>query len=185
MCGILGGWTQTRLPREAIDGALDRLRHRGPDDSGFHESDPAFLAMRRLSIIDLNTGHQPIFNEDGSVAVVLNGEIYNYVELMSELKSRGHAFRTASDTEVLAHLYEERGAEVVRALRGMFAFAVWDGRKLDLFLARDRVGKKRLYYTRTKDGGLLFASELKALKPLAAAAGECWRIREQSIYDYM
>ena len=185
MCGILGGWTQSKLPREAIDDALGRLRHRGPDDAGFHQSGPTFLAMRRLSIIDLKGGHQPIFNEDGSVAVVLNGEIYNYVELMRELSARGHVFRTASDTEVLAHLYEERGQEMVCELRGMFAFAIWDGRKQQLFVARDRFGKKPLYYTRTKEGGLIFASELKALKPLAAAAGQSWRIRDQAIYDYL
>ena len=185
MCGILGGWTQSKLPREAIDDALGRLRHRGPDDAGFHQSGPMFLAMRRLSIIDLKGGHQPIFNEDGSVAVVLNGEIYNYVELMRELSARGHVFRTASDTEVLAHLYEERGQEMVCELRGMFAFAIWDGRKQQLFVARDRFGKKPLYYTRTKEGGLIFASELKALKPLAAAAGQSWRIRDQAIYDYL
>src|SRR5438046_872676 len=104
---------------------------------------------------------------------------------MSDLKARGHVFRTSSDTEVLVHLYEEHGEEMVKQLRGMFAFALWDERRKSLFLARDRFGKKPLYYTRTKTGGLLFASELKALKPLAIAAGERWRVREQSIYDYL
>src|SRR5205807_2073977 len=120
-----------------------------------------------------------------SISVVLNGEIYNYVELMSELKASGHVFRTSSDTEVLVHLYEERGEEMLKVLRGMFAFALWDERRKSLFLARDRFGKKPLYYTRTKTGGLLFASELKALKPLAIAVGERWQIRNQSIYDYL
>src|SRR2546426_880120 len=185
MCGILGGWTQSKLPREAIEEALCRLRHRGPDNAGIHESGLVFLGIRRLSIIDLNGGHQPMFNEDGSLAVVLNGEIYNYVEKMSELKACGHVFRTASDTEVLVHLYEERGEQMLNELRGMFAFAIWDLRKRKLFLARDRFGKKPIYYTRTKDGGFLFASELKALKSLAGAAGEAWKIRGQAIYDYL
>src|SRR5207248_619730 len=154
-------------------------------DAGYHQIGPAFLAMRRLAIIDLKSGHQPIFNEDGGIAVVLNGEIYNYLELMSELRACGHTFRTASDTETLVHLYEERGEQMVSELRGMFAFAIWDGRKQQLFLARDRFGKKPLYYTRTKSGGFLFASELKALRPLMAAVGEQWRIRDQSIYDYL
>src|SRR5438477_6225201 len=185
MCGILGAWKRDGLPREAVEQALCQLRHRGPDDAGYFESSPVFLAMRRLAIIDVKGGHQPIFNEDGSIAVVLNGEIYNYVELMSALRTGGHTFRTASDTEVLAHLYEERGQEMVGELRGMFAFAIWDGKKRQLFAARDRFGKKPLYYTRTKDGGLLFASELKALKPLVAAAGQTWKIRDQAIYDYL
>jgi len=185
MCGILGGWTQTRLPREAIEGALDRLRHRGPDHSGVFQDGPAFLGMRRLAIIDLEGGHQPLFNEDGSVSVVFNGEIYNYRELAAQLKKQGHHFQTESDTEVLVHLYEQRGDDMTKELRGMFAFALWDGRKRRLFLARDRFGKKPLYYTRIKDGGFLFASELKALKPLAALLGEQWKIRGQAIYDYL
>jgi asparagine synthase (glutamine-hydrolysing) len=185
MCGILGGWSAQPIPREGIDEALKRLAHRGPDDSGLFSSAPAFLGSRRLSIIDLEGGHQPIANEDGSVVVVLNGEIYNYVELMADLKTRGHTFRTASDTETLVHLYEERGEELVKALRGMFAFAIWDGPRKRLFLARDRFGKKPLFYSRLRDGGLLFASELKALRPLALAASENWQIRDQGIYDYL
>ena len=174
-----------RIPREAIDEGLARMVHRGPDAAGLYENGSVFLGIRRLSIIDVAGGKQPVFNEDRSVVVVLNGEIYNYVELMAELKAGGHAFTTRSDTEVLVHLYEEMGEAMVSKLRGMYAFAIWDERRQSLFLARDRLGKKPLYYTRTKEGGFLFASELKALKPLAQAGGEKWRIRQQGIYDYL
>jgi asparagine synthase (glutamine-hydrolysing) len=142
-----------------------RLVHRGPDSDGvFHDGGVA-LAMRRLSIIDLERGDQPIANEDGSVVVVQNGEIYNYRELRGELERRGHRFATASDTEVLVHLYEEHGEGFVRRLRGMFAIALWDGRERRLLLARDRFGIKPLYY-RLAGGALSFASELKAMLEL-------------------
>jgi asparagine synthase (glutamine-hydrolysing) len=139
-----------------------RLTHRGPDSDGlFHEGGIA-LAMRRLSIIDLEHGDQPISNEDGSVTVVQNGEIYNYRELRGELEARGHRFRTSSDTEVLVHLYEEHGDGLVERLRGMFAIALWDSRSHRLLLARDRFGIKPLYYRLAGDT-LSFASELKAM----------------------
>jgi asparagine synthase (glutamine-hydrolysing) len=140
----------------------ERLVHRGPDSDGTFRDGGVALAMRRLSIIDLEGGDQPIANEDGSVAVVQNGEIYNYRELRGELERRGHRFATHSDTEVLVHLYEEHGAEFVERLRGMFAIALWDARERRLLLARDRFGIKPLYY-RLLDGTLSFASELKAL----------------------
>jgi asparagine synthase (glutamine-hydrolysing) len=147
---------------EAVKAMNARLVHRGPDSEGvFHDSGVA-LAMRRLSIIDLEHGDQPISNEDGSVTVVQNGEIYNYRELRGELERRGHRFATASDTEVLVHLYEEHGAGLVERLRGMFAIALWDAREQRLLLARDRFGIKPLYY-REVGGTLSFASELKAL----------------------
>ncbi len=139
-----------------------RLVHRGPDSDGVFADDGVALAMRRLSIIDLEGGDQPIANEDGSVTVVQNGEIYNYRELRRELESRGHRFATSSDTEVLVHLYEEHGEGFVGRLRGMFAIALWDARERRLLLARDRFGIKPLYY-RLDDGTLGFASELKAL----------------------
>ena len=175
------------MPREAIAEALCRLQHRGPDDGGLHQSEGVFVGVRRLAIIDLAGGHQPVCNEDGSVVAVLNGEIYNYVELMHALKAKGHGFKSACDTEVLVHLYEEHLEEMVKELRGMFAFAIWDARRQRLFLARDRFGKKPLYYMHpcASGGGLLFASELKALKPLVAAAGAHWQLRDQSIYDYL
>jgi len=164
MCGIAG---QLRLGANAdaaqIRAMCDRIRHRGPDDEGFHVDGPCGLGMRRLSIIDLSTGHQPISNEDGTVWVVFNGEIYSYQELRSDLIARGHRFKTNSDTETLLHLYEEFGPQGVAKLRGMFAYAIWDSRKRLLFLARDRFGKKPLYYAVTP-AGLTFASELKCLR---------------------
>jgi asparagine synthase (glutamine-hydrolysing) len=140
----------------------DTLAHRGPDDEGFLFTREVGLAMRRLSIIDVAGGRQPVHNEDGTVTVVLNGEIYNYRDLGAGLRARGHGFRSASDTEVIAHLYEERGIACVDELRGMFAFALWDARTDTLVIARDRLGVKPLYYW-TNARRLVFASELKAL----------------------
>jgi asparagine synthase (glutamine-hydrolysing) len=138
------------------------IAHRGPDDEGIHVAGPIGLGMRRLSIIDVAGGSQPIFNETGEVSIVFNGEVYNHKELRRWLLARGHQFTTKSDTEAVLHLYEERGAECVADLRGMFAFAIWDDRRRTLMLARDRFGKKPLYYA-ADAGGLAFASELKSL----------------------
>ncbi len=143
------------------------LRHRGPDSEGVYIADGIGLAMRRLAVIDLVTGDQPMSNEDGSVWIVFNGEIYNYSSLRPILEAKGHTFRTQGDTEVVLHLYEEYGQGCVKHLRGMFALAVWDARTRRLFLARDRVGKKPLYYA-VQDGTLLFGSELKSLLPAIA-----------------
>src|SRR5579885_1907765 len=168
MCGIAGfAGDDQRLSHderaEVLARMLGVIRHRGPDDEGALVSDSVALGMRRLSIIDLACGHQPMSGEDGAVTVVFNGEIYNYRELQPELVGRGHRFRTNSDTETIVHAYEERGAACVESLRGMFAFAVWDERKRELFIARDRVGKKPLYYALTPRGTLVFGSELKSL----------------------
>ncbi|MFF4348678.1 asparagine synthase (glutamine-hydrolyzing) [Streptomyces sp. NPDC001530] len=138
------------------------IAHRGPDGEGFHNGPSVALGMRRLAIIDVAGGDQPVFNEDRTVVAVFNGEIYNFPELRTELRNRGHRFRTASDSECLVHLYEEHGEELVHHLRGMFAFALWDANRRRLVLARDRVGKKPLYYQHA-GGELVFASELKAL----------------------
>jgi asparagine synthase (glutamine-hydrolysing) len=164
MCGICG---LVSLRGEVVDpgvlGAMNEtLVHRGPDSGGAFVDGPVGLAARRLSVIDLAGGDQPVANEDGAVQVVQNGEIYNYRELRRDLERRGHSFRTHGDTEVLVHLYEERGVSFVEALRGMFAVALWDGRRRRLVLARDRFGIKPLYY-RVEQGELSFGSELKAL----------------------
>ena len=138
------------------------LEHRGPDSRGLHHRGRAGIGIQRLRVIDLSTGDQPIFNEDRSVVVVMNGEIYNYRELRAELQARGHTFATQGDTEVIVHLYEEYGADCVRHLHGMFAFSLWDERRQQLLLARDRVGKKPLLY-HLRDGVLSWASEMGAL----------------------
>ncbi|MGE5745970.1 MAG: asparagine synthase (glutamine-hydrolyzing) [Solirubrobacterales bacterium] len=165
MCGICGlvSLDGATAPDPAALAAMNEtLVHRGPDSDGSVIDGPAGLAMRRLSIIDLAGGDQPIANEDGRIQVIQNGEIYNYRELRNELRGRGHTFSTHSDTEVLVHLYEERGPAFVEALRGMFALAIWDARHGRLVLARDRFGIKPLYY-RVAGGAVSFASELKAL----------------------
>jgi asparagine synthase (glutamine-hydrolysing) len=164
MCGICG---LASLDGNAVDatplaGMSETIRHRGPDSEGSIVDGPVAFAVRRLSIIDIAGGDQPIANEDGTVHVVQNGEIYTHLELRALLERKGHVFRTQSDTEVLVHLYEEEGPEFVRLLRGMFAVAVWDSRRRRLVLARDPFGIKPLYYS-TAGGTLAFASELKAL----------------------
>jgi asparagine synthase (glutamine-hydrolysing) len=162
ICGVVAGEQEGVPDLEAVARMSGRLVHRGPDDDGLYAEGPVALAARRLSIIDLDHGHQPIANEDGSAVVVQNGEIYNYRELKRELEGRGHRFATDCDTEVLVHLYEEYGDGFVERLRGMFAIALWDERRQRLLLARDRFGIKPLYY-RVAAGELSFASELKAM----------------------
>ncbi|MCM2267137.1 MAG: asparagine synthase (glutamine-hydrolyzing) [Elusimicrobiales bacterium] len=165
MCGIVGIYNYgSGLPvtREALKAMNDLIVHRGPDDEGYFTHESIGLAMRRLSIIDISTGHQPISNEDENLHIVFNGEIYNFQELRQGLLARGHKFRTRSDTEVILHLYEEKGEDFPKELRGMFAVAIWDKRKKRLTLARDRMGKKPLYYAVTPSF-FAFASELRAL----------------------
>ena len=171
MCGIAGFVDFQRAsnarPAEERARILENMcrviTHRGPDDQGVMVADGVALGMRRLSIIDLAGGHQPISNENGAVNIVFNGEIYNYRDLQKELESLGHTFATSSDTETIVHAYEEYGDHCVDHLRGMFAFAIWDDREKKLFIARDRVGKKPLYYSVTRSGTLVFGSELKCL----------------------
>jgi len=166
MCGIAGIFDprQASAIDEGVLRAMNEVqRHRGPDDGGLHVDAGVGLAHRRLSIIDLSSGHQPLYNEDSTVAVVYNGEIYNFEDLARELKQRGHQFRTHCDTEVIVHAWEEWGEGCVQRFRGMFAFALWDSRRQLLFLARDRLGIKPLYYGTLPDGKVVFGSELKAL----------------------
>src|ERR1017187_5673594 len=165
MCGICGIFhfdPAQRVNRDLLKAMNRQIVHRGPDDDGFFVENNVGLAMRRLSIIDIQTGHQPLSNEDGSVWIVFNGEIYNHQNLRKELQARGHRYRTKSDTETIVHLYEEYGQQCVEHLRGMFAFALWDRSKRGLFIARDRLGIKPLYY-RYDGNTLLFGSEIKAI----------------------
>src|SRR5437762_9218029 len=177
MCGICGIIGDT--------GRLDKMSatlvHRGPDSDGSFVDGDVGLAARRLSIIDLETGDQPLSNEDGTVTVVQNGEIYNYEELRRELERAGHRFRTHGDTEVLAHAYEEWGERFAERLRGMFAIALWDAPRRRLLLARDRFGIKPLYVAQEGEA-LYFASELAAIRRGGSAAAE---IDPQAIYAYM
>ena len=167
MCGIAGFISRTTDRSDERGSLLDAMcrviTHRGPDEQGMAIEGRAALGMRRLSIIDLATGQQPIYNTDRSKLIVFNGEIYNYRELKKDLESRGHKFRTNSDTETIVQAYDEFGPASVKMLRGMFAFAIWDAREQSLFLARDRVGKKPLFYTVTSEGEFVFGSELKVL----------------------
>lgn len=189
MCGIAGFVVQST----AVDTSLtlqamaDAIAHRGPDDDGYYEAEAKKsdhrigLAHRRLSIIDLDAGHQPISNEDGSVQIVFNGEIYNFQSLRDELLARGHQFKTASDTETIVHAYEEYGDDCVEHLRGMFAFAIWDARRDRLFLARDRFGKKPLFLCKFKDT-FLFSSEIKSILQFPRFER---RIDKQAVWEYL
>src|SRR5436190_9919602 len=180
MCGVAGFSLRNGSANAAtVQAMCDQIRHRGPDDQGIHVDRGCGIGMRRLSIIDLSTGHQPLSNEDGSVWVVFNGEIYNYQELRQRLIGQGHRFRTNSDTETLVHLYEEDGVEGFAELRGMFAFCIWDARQQRMLLVRDRFGKKPLYYAETPSG-LYFGSELKCLR----AAGVPLELDEEALRLY-
>lgn len=184
MCGICGiVWSDPSRPvdRNLIEAMTKAIAHRGPDGSGIHLEPGVALGHRRLSIIDLATGAQPLSNEDETVWVTFNGEIYNFQSLRPELEFKGHRFRTESDTEVLVHLWEEMGPAMLGRLRGMFAFALWDGRTRTLFLARDRLGKKPLVYSEDAEG-IRFASELKSL---TSDPSFDRTVDENSIDDYL
>jgi len=183
MCGISGIYHYANdepVDDRTLQRMTDVIAHRGPDDHGYYFDQHAGLGHRRLSIIDVAGGKQPIFNEDGKVAIVFNGEIYNYLELARHVEQRGHKLVTRSDTETIVHLYEEYGEDCVAMLHGMFAFAIWDSRKSVMLLARDRLGKKPLYYA-CLDGRLVFGSELKSVieNPLIPRG-----IDEESLADY-
>lgn len=190
MCGIAGIFdTQGKCDIDQI--LLARMNqaqhHRGPDETGLHAEPGVGLAHKRLSIIDLSSGHQPLFNEDGSVVVVFNGEIYNFVELMPELQALGHTFRTHCDTEVIVHAWEQWGEKCVERFRGMFAFALWDRNQQTLFMARDRMGVKPLYYALLDDGQLVFGSELKVLTahPNLRREIDPYAVEEYFAYGYV
>jgi asparagine synthase (glutamine-hydrolysing) len=173
MCGIAGivDTARENVDAETVHRMCQSIVHRGPDDEGIFVKGGVGLGMRRLSIIDLKGGHQPVFNEDRSVWIVFNGEIYNFPELRRDLEQRGHRFYTNSDTEVIVHLYEDHGPDCVKSLRGMFAFALYDERKRKLLLARDRLGKKPLHYA-LSNGRLFFGSEIKAILAVAPHLAE-------------
>ncbi|MCM8824817.1 MAG: asparagine synthase (glutamine-hydrolyzing) [Candidatus Omnitrophica bacterium] len=163
MCGICGIVKRNkRVSQEDVRKMASTMIHRGPDEEGYKIFDSAGLGHRRLSIIDLTTGRQPISNEDDSIFLVCNGEVYNFKQLRKVLEDKGHIFKTKTDSEVILHLYEQHGTQCLKFLRGMFAFGIWDNRKRTLFLSRDRLGKKPLVYS-VKDGDIYFASEIKAL----------------------
>jgi asparagine synthase (glutamine-hydrolysing) len=180
IAGIVGEKDDGRIDREIIHRMCQTIIHRGPDDEGLFVNNGVGLGMRRLSIIDLAGGHQPVFNEDRTVCLVFNGEIYNFRELRRELEGHGHHFQSDSDTEVIVHLYEDLGADCVHRLRGMFAFALFDENHRRLLLARDRLGKKPLHYA-LLGGRLLFGSEIKVL---LAAAPELSEIHTQALWQY-
>jgi len=184
MCGICGIFNFDRrklVERAPLEAMNQQIEHRGPDEAGFYLSENIGLAMRRLSIIDLRTGQQPMTNENETIWLVFNGEIYNHDELRVQLEALGHRYRTHSDTETIVHLYEEYGRECVKYLRGMFAFALWDARQRRLFLARDRVGIKPLYYRRTP-GAFLWGSEIKALLAFPGTRAE---LNREALPEYL
>ncbi len=184
MCGIagfVGFHASTEEAAWQVHAMCDAIRHRGPDADGYHVADGVALGMRRLSIIDVGGGRQPIYNEDGSVVVVFNGEIYNHHALRQELEASGHRFRTHSDTEVLVHLYEDFGVEMVTRLHGMFAFAIWDSRNRSLLIARDRTGMKPLSYLESPEG-LVFCSELRSL---VAFRSDHLRVSPGAVMQYL
>jgi asparagine synthase (glutamine-hydrolysing) len=190
MCGIVGIVDmrgKREINRELLGRMNESQHHRGPDEGGLHTEPGVGLGHRRLSIIDLSSGQQPLFNEDGSVVVTYNGEIYNFPELMKELTMLGHGFRTHCDTEVIVHAWEQWGERCVDRFRGMFAFGLWDRNKNTLFLARDRLGVKPLYYAVAADGMLVFGSELKALRAYPSLPRETdpCAIEEYFAYGYI
>jgi asparagine synthase (glutamine-hydrolysing) len=186
MCGINGIAFSSRSGRTVDVRVLERMRdvisHRGPDDAGIFIDGRVGLGHRRLSIVDVAAGHQPMTNEDGSLRITYNGEIYNHADFRASLEERGHVYRTHCDTETILHLYEEDGPRSVEHLRGMFAYAIWDSKRNELFIARDRLGVKPLYYVHTDDGSLYFASEIKALLAARAIMPE---INYRALPDYL
>ena len=186
MCGINGIAVSSKsvdtIDRARLERMRDVITHRGPDDEGLFIDATVGLGHRRLSIVDVAAGHQPMTNEDGSLHITYNGEIYNHTDFRAELEAKGHVYQTHCDTETILHLYEEHGEKCVEYLRGMFAFAIWDQRRKELFIARDRLGVKPLYYIHTEDGSLYFGSEIKTLLKAGAVKPE---INYHALPDYL
>src|SRR5688572_518022 len=186
MCGIAGIITFTpehRADEGRLRQMLAMLRHRGPDQFGIYLGDGVALGNARLSIIDLGGGQQPISNEDQSLWIVFNGEIFNYVELRAELEARGHQFATHCDTEVILHLFEDYGPDCLKRLNGQFAIAIWDERAKSLFLARDRVGVRPVFYS-WRDGQLLFASEIKSILSVSSSTPELDPVALSEVFTF-
>ena len=181
MCGIAGGVGNRAPKSDELSHQLDSIHHRGPDETGRFLSDGIALGIRRLAIIDVGTGQQPVSNESQTIHLVFNGEIYNFKSLRDDLSSKGHHFRSNGDSEVLVHLYEEYGIEFIQKLSGMFAIAIWDSRDKSLTVIRDRMGKKPLWYAHQSDGTFIFGSEVKAIK----AAGVSTTLRKEAISEVM
>jgi len=185
LCGIAGYFSKNgaKIDKNVLVAMTDSMIHRGPDEEGHYINSACNLGLghRRLSIIDLATGQQPLANEDDSIWITFNGEIYNFKELIRELEGKGHIFRTKSDTEAIVHAYEEWGTDAVKKLRGMFAFAIWDENKKCLLIARDRVGKKPLYYV-DDPGRFVFGSEIKSILSVSKVSRE---IDYKALYDYL
>src|SRR3954453_1899597 len=184
ICGTLGLNDGFDTAESTVEAMRDALAHRGPDDAGAWTSREGRVAFghRRLSIVDLSpAGHQPMPNEDGTVWITYNGEVYNHAALREELEAKGHTYRSHTDTETLLHLYEEEGPRCVERLQGMFAFAIWDERKQELFLARDRLGIKPLYFSQPP-GGFVFGSEIKALLEHPAITPD---LDEEAFFHYL
>ena len=171
MCGFVGYFGTVRDGAALLERMTGAIAHRGPDDQGVFTVPGAGLGHARLSIVGLGDGHQPMSDASGELTIAFNGEIFNYVELRDQLKARGRRFRTSSDTEVILHLYDEMGADCLSLLNGDFAFAIWDARRRRMFLARDRMGVRPLFYVR-RDGQFYFASEVKALLQVPGVAAE-------------
>src|SRR3954468_7068124 len=187
MCGIAGILAlegALAVDESTVSRMTDTLHHRGPDDAGTYVRPDQGVALghRRLSIVDLSpAGHQPMCNEDGTVWITYNGEVYNHAALRAELEGKGHRYRSHTDSETILHLYEEEGPRCVERLHGMFAFAIWDSRRRELFLARDRLGKKPIYYAQPS-GGFVFASEIKALLEHPAITPD---LDEEAFFHYL
>lgn len=180
MCGIAGHLNLNK--KSDVLAGLSLLHHRGPDEKGVFTDGVCHLGIRRLAIVDLTPGVQPVTSKEGEIVAVMNGEVYNHVELAEGLRASGYSLKSKTDAEVVPHLYEEYGDQFLEKLRGMFALAIWDSKRQRLLLARDRFGKKPLYYRRLGDG-VAFASEIKALRAMVPDAE--WKVREQSVYDYL